>query len=87
MNIFDAFKLWRIFSKVKTSIKEDKTMTEKLKSRKLWAMILAGALTAANSMLGIVPDESMKWILELVMVYIGGQAIADAAANYKKQGE
>lgn len=50
---------------------------EKLKSRKLWATILATILTAAGPQFGItVPDE----VIYLIMTYIGGQAAVDAMA-------
>ena len=57
-------------------------MFEKLKSRKLWAAVAGAALLTLGSQLGIAEDTSNK-IVELIMVYIAGQGIVDAAAAAK----
>lgn len=48
----------------------------KFKSRKLWATVIAGALTAFGEGLGIDP-EAAAWLVKLVMAYVVGQGIAD----------
>ena len=58
-------------------------MWEKLKSRKLLATFLGAILTTLNSALGIVSDDMMQNILNLIMIYIGGQAVVDTAAAIK----
>lgn len=67
-------------------IKKDKHMIEKLKSRKLWVLVLAGALTPILSTLG-VPEEIIAKLVGLAMVYIGGESLNDAARNFRtKEG-
>ena len=53
-------------------------MKEKIASRKLWITILGAALTTLNGAIQLVPDETMQWILGLLMTYIGGQSVVDA---------
>jgi len=57
---------------------------EKWKSRKLWVTVLTAALTAMNGVLDLVPESQRQWILGMIMTYIGGQSVADAAKELKK---
>ncbi|NKE69887.1 hypothetical protein [Candidatus Manganitrophus noduliformans] len=61
-------------------------MAEKLKSRKLWATVLTSVIVAMNSQLEFIPADSVDTVVNLIMIYIGGQAVVDAAAAVKKQG-
>ena len=83
MNPLDLFKVWRIWRVVKT-IGEDKVMMEKLKSRKLLALIITAILTTINGATGILSDEMMQNVIYLTMTYIGGQGVVDAASAVKK---
>lgn len=74
--------LWRNRKFIKEVSKTADTIQEahkmgKLKSRKLWAMILGSALTALLNQLG-VPDETVKYIAGIVIAYIAGQSFVDA---------
>lgn len=69
---WDWFKLWKGRDK----------MIAKLGSRKLWAMVAGAALTVLGNQLGI--DESTTTrIVQLVIAYIIGQGLVDAAAAAK----
>lgn len=57
----------------------DKTMIDKLKSRKLWATVIGAAVAALGGELGIGEDLVTK-IVALVSAYVIGQGIADAGA-------
>ena len=83
MNPLDLFKVWRIWRVVKT-IGEDKVMMEKLKSRKLLALIIVAILTTINGATGVLSEEMMQNVIYLAMTYIGGQGAVDAAAALKK---
>ena len=58
-------------------------MLSKLKSRKLWATVAGAALLTFGSSLG-VDDAITAKIVNLLMAYIGGQSIVDAAAAIRK---
>jgi len=58
-------------------------MWEKIQSRKLWIAVIVAAVTALSDQLGIAPELTAK-LVNLAMVYIGGQGIVDAAAALKK---
>ncbi len=57
---------------------QNKAMIEKLKSRKLWATVIAAALAALGGQLGVSHDL-IENIVQLVMAYVIGQGIADVA--------
>jgi hypothetical protein len=78
----NVLQLWRAYRRVK---KEGPVMFEKLKSRKLWALVVSAAMAALNSALGSpVPDEMMTKLLLLAGTYILGQGAVDTAAALKK---
>jgi len=56
---------------------QNKAMIEKLKSRKLWATVIAATLATLGSQLGVSPDL-VENIVQLVMAYVIGQGIADS---------
>lgn len=58
-------------------------MFDKLKSRKLWATVLGAALVTFGSAIGI-PDSVSAKIIPLVIAYVGGQSVVDAATAIKK---
>ena len=74
LGLWDKLKLLRILS--------DKTMFEKLKSRKLWATVLGAALLSLGGQLGISQDLTEQ-LVQLIAAYIIGQVIADAGAARK----
>ena len=53
-------------------------MDNKLKSRKLWATIVTTVFMLINAEVNLVPKEVQDSIVALVMVYLGGQSVADA---------
>ena len=72
LSLLDKIRLYRLT--------QNKTMIEKLKSRKLWATVVAGALAILGGQLGI-DNELANHLIQLVMVYISGQAVVDAAGS------
>lgn len=76
MKLIQKLKTFRLLSKVVRGLPDNEIMKNKLKSRKLWAAVLGGALNAFGGQLGLSPDILLN-ISQLIMVYIGGQAIAD----------
>lgn len=82
MTPWQAWRLWRLWSRLK-QIPEDQVMLDKLKSRKLWAMVLAAVLNVLNSALGLLDDAALASLNQLIMLYIGGQAVVDTAAAIK----
>jgi len=78
------WRLWRLWSAVK-AIKGDRVMLDKLKSRKLLAVFLTGVLTTFNGAYQLLPQETMEWLIKLVMVYVVGQGGVDAVAALKKK--
>ena len=56
---------------------QNKAMIEKLKSRKLWATVIAAALATLGGQLGVSQDL-IENIVQLVMAYVIGQGIADS---------
>ena len=74
LGLWDKLKLLRLLS--------DKTMFEKLKSRKLWATVLGAALLSLGGQLGISQDLTEQ-LVQLIAAYIIGQGIADAGAARK----
>ncbi len=51
---------------------------DRLKSRKLWVTIAAGALVAFGEQFGIVLDDAtVLSLVGLVAAYVGGQAVVD----------
>jgi len=67
-------RLWRLT--------QDKTMIEKLKSRKMWAVVITAALVTLGGQLGVSQDI-VDAIVRLVIGYVAAQGVADAAANLK----
>lgn len=49
---------------------------QKLKSRKLWITIAAGALVTLGTALGF-PEEAVEKLVYVAMAYLLGQGIAD----------
>ncbi len=60
-------------------------MVQKLKSRKLWVLILSGAVTTLGVELGLSAD-AVQYFVGLVASYLIGQGIADAGAKGSSQG-
>lgn len=58
-------------------------MLEKLKSRKLLALVLVSVLTTLNGSLQLLSPDMMELLIQLTMVYIGGQAAVDSVAAFK----
>lgn len=69
----DWFKLW---------LRRD-DMFSKLSSRKLWATVAAAAIAAFGGGLGI-PEAAIHQIVQLVTVYIIGQAVVDTGTVVSK---
>lgn len=78
MNIFQKAK-WLLFL---NKLANDKTMIEKLKSRKLWATVGGVALTALLSQLGVDPAWTDK-IVQLILGYVLTEGIVDTARVIK----
>ena len=57
-------------------------MLGKLKSRKLWAAVAGAAFAAFASSMG-VPDPIVAKVTAILIAYIAGQSIVDAAAAAK----
>jgi hypothetical protein len=57
-------------------------MVQKLKSRKLWAAVLAAVAQVALPAFG-VPPEAVDWIAKLAGFYIGAEGAVDAARAFK----
>ena len=55
-------------------------MIEKLKSRKLWAAVIAAVITTVGGHLGLTPDQ-LTAINTVIAAYIVGQGIADAGVG------
>lgn len=60
-------------------------MIKKLKSRKLWAAVLAASIVALGGQLGLDP-ETAKAIAATLSAYVIGQGIADLGAKGGSQG-
>ncbi|MBC8436897.1 hypothetical protein H8D85_01085 [bacterium] len=61
-------------------------MSDKLKSRKLWASIGGVLIVIATDWLGLSPEMAGQVIDAVVVIvpsYLGGQGIVDALAAYK----
>ena len=69
---------WRLFG----LYRRRKEVFAKLGSRKLWAAVAGSALLALGTQLGL-PEDTTQKIVELLMVYIVGQGVVDAAAAVK----
>ena len=80
MNIFQKAK-WLLYL---NKISKDKTMIEKLKSRKLWITVGVAALTTLLSNLGI-SSELINEIINLAMTYVVVQGTVDATTILKKE--
>lgn len=76
LSLYDKYRLWRIT--------QNKTMIDKLKSRKLWATVIAGALATIGTNIGVSSDL-INTLVQLVMVYVGSQAVVDAASAATKK--
>ena len=72
LGLKDKWELWKLY-------RGRTEMLAKLGSRKLWAAVIGAALVALGGQLGL-PDETTTKIVELIMVYIVGQGVVDAAA-------
>ena len=59
-------------------------MFEKLKSRKLWAAIVGASLTILGNSLGL-PEGITTNVNHILMAYIAGQGIVDAATALKQR--
>ena len=57
-------------------------MLEKLKSRKLWAAVAGAAFATFGTSMGI-PEPIVAKVTAIIIAYIAGQSIADAAAAAK----
>lgn len=57
-------------------------MLDKLKSRKLWAMVVGAALTAFGGELGIRAEHT-AYAVGIIVAYILGQSVVDAAEKRK----
>jgi len=79
LTLLDKWRLFRLWQK----LRKDKTMLEKLKSRKLWITVLTGALTPILVTLG-VDQELIEKVLLLAMTYIGGESVIDASRAFKQ---
>lgn len=77
MSMLDIFKIWKLYNRIKL-LKEDKVMQEKLKSRKLWVTVLTTALVTINSAVGLVPEDTMHWLIGFIGTYLAGQSAVDA---------
>jgi hypothetical protein len=81
-DIWKAFRLWKVIKK----IKGDPVMFEKLKSRKLLALVIGAVVTTINGFIGSpISEDQIEWLLKLVMVYIVGQGTVDALAENAKK--
>jgi len=83
MKLLDQIKLALLAKRILKALPDIEVMKEKLASRKLWAAVAGAALVTFGNQLGLAPDM-VTTIVNLVMVYIGGQAVVDAAAAVKK---
>ena len=61
-------------------------MIEKLKSRKLWAAVIAAVITTIGGHLGLTPDQ-LTAINTVIAAYIIGQGVADAGAGKSQSSE
>lgn len=75
LTLFDKLKLYKL--------SQDKVMIEKLKSRKLWATVIGGALAVLGSELGVDAGLVDK-LVNMIMVYISAQAVVDTVEAHKK---
>ena len=80
MNIFQKAK-WLLYI---NKLTKDKTMVEKLKSRKLWVTVGITALTTLLDGLGIAPDF-IEQIMHLAMTYLVAQGAVDTATVVQKK--
>lgn len=59
-------------------------LKEKLKSRKMWAAFVTGALIVANDAFQLgMSEETVKWVGGLAGAYILGQSGVDAVVTLK----
>lgn len=75
LSFFDKLKLLKL--------SQNKTMITKLKSRKLWATVIAATLATLGSQLG-VDSELVNKLIEMVMVYVTAQAVVDSVGAAKE---
>ena len=75
LSLWQKFKLYKLAT--------DPIMIEKLKSRKMWAVVITAALVTLGGQLGVSQDI-VDAIVRLVIGYVAAQGVADAAANLKK---
>lgn len=75
LTFFDKLKLYKL--------SKDTVMIEKLKSRKLWATVIGGALAVLGSELGLDAGLVDK-LVNMLMVYISAQAVVDSVEASKK---
>ena len=54
-------------------------MLDKLKSRKLWAMIIAAVLGVFNEQIFHIPPTVFGWVIGALIAYIGGESAVDIA--------
>lgn len=78
LTFFDKIKLYKL--------SKDKIMLEKLKSRKLWATVIGGALAVLGSELGLDAGLVDK-LVSMLMVYISAQAVVDSVEASKKSSK
>lgn len=74
LSLWDKLKLLRLLN--------DKTMFEKLKSRKLWATVIGAAVVTLGQQLGL-SEDFITSVVTLISAYVVGQGIADAGAAKK----
>ena len=77
------FKTLRNYRELAWLYMHKEEIVSKLFSRKLWATVAGAALIALGSQLGL-PESVYKDLVTLIMTYIAGQSVVDAAAALKK---
>lgn len=61
-------------------------MIDKLKSRKLWVMVVMAIVGILNTQLGDpIPTDTVAWISNMAMIYLVGQSAVDTAKEVKKE--
>jgi len=71
-----SLEAWALGKVIIYQLNKYKPMFEKLKSRKLWAAVIGGAVSAFGGALGL-DETTVQHIVTVLVGYIVGQGIAD----------
>lgn len=82
MRLRDKIRLALFANRLLDALPNIEVMKEKLASRKLWAAVAGAMLTTFGQQLGLSP-EILNNIVTIIVAYIAGQGIVDAAKGFR----